>query len=78
VDDIIQIKEMIKKKRHTSPSLIAKIETSEAIENLDGILKEVNNILIDRGDLSSDIGLENLPAYQEGIIDSAGKAEKKI
>src|SRR5262249_27038509 len=45
--------------------IFAKIETASALENLDEIVKEVEVVNVDRGDLSSDIGLLNLPQAQD-------------
>lgn len=58
--------------------LIAKVETKSAANNLGHILSEVDNILIDRGDLSSDVGIFELPAYQERIISAAQRAGKNV
>ena len=51
--------------------LIAKIETDEAYRNLDEILDVARHILVDRGDLSSAIGLEEIPIAQQVIIGRA-------
>lgn len=58
--------------------IIAKIETSSALENLTDIFKEVEYILIDRGDLSADIGLLEVPKCQEQIIKKALFFNKKV
>jgi pyruvate kinase len=51
--------------------IIAKVETKAAVANLDSILQAVQYILVDRGDLSTEIGLEKIPAYQKFIIERA-------
>ena len=55
---------------------IFKIETSEAIKNLSKIMKKGKNFLIDRGDLSKDVKIENIPLVQRKII-ALGKKQKK-
>lgn len=65
--DIIEAKKLI----HTDCTIISKVETKAAVENLLDIFEEVQYILIDRGDLSTEIGLEKVPAYQQYIIDKA-------
>ena len=55
-----------------------KIETGNAIKNLSSILKLCNNILIDRGDLSKDINLINVPVAQRKIQKLATKKQKKV
>ncbi len=77
-DDIRFAKEMVSKYNADECELISKVETSAAVENLDEILTEINAILIDRGDLSADIGIHNLACHQENIISAAKKAGKKI
>ena len=51
-----------------------KIETKNAIKNLDFFFKNARNFLIDRGDLSKDIGITNIPISQRKIF----KKSKKI
>jgi pyruvate kinase len=52
----------------TKVKVITKIETVEAIENLSYILKETDYIMIDRGDLSTGVGLENVVWHQNEIL----------
>jgi pyruvate kinase len=65
--DILEAKKLI----NNDIKIISKVETIAAVENLVDILKEVEYILIDRGDLSTEIGLEKVPSYQKYIIDKA-------
>lgn len=58
--------------------IISKIETLSAVKNLEKIFNEVEYILIDRGDLSTEIGLYKVPAYQKYIIDKAMFCNKKV
>ncbi len=51
--------------------IITKIETLDAVENINGILPVTGCILVDRGDLSADVGVEKIPRYQKFIIDKA-------
>ena len=51
--------------------IITKIETLDAVDNINEILPLTNYILIDRGDLSTDIGIEKIPRYQKYIISKA-------
>ena len=52
-------------------NLISKIESIRGVLNLDEILPLVNNILIDRGDLSREIAIEKIPFIQRRIISKA-------
>jgi len=77
-DDISDAEEKIKSFSGPAPRLITKVETRKAVENLDRILKKTDHILIDRGDLSSEVGLQDLPIYQEKIIESATSMGKRV
>lgn len=50
------------------PGIIAKIERTEAITNLEGIIQASDAIMIARGDLGVEIGDAELPAMQKKII----------
>lgn len=53
--------------------IIAKIEKPQAIENLDAILKEVDAIMIARGDLGVEFPPERVPPLQRQIIKACHK-----
>ena len=57
---------------------IFKIETENAMKNIDSILKAGDNFLIDRGDLSKEIQIENIPLAQRLILKKAKKFNKKV
>ena len=63
VDDIIKFNQLLKRENK-----IFKIETLSAVKNFNSILKKGNNFLIDRGDLSKDIKLENIPIVQRKLF----------
>ena len=56
--------------------LISKIETNNAIKNIKSISKKSNALLIDRGDLSRYIPIENIPVAQEQIVYFTKKMNK--
>lgn len=72
--DVIEAKKLIR----SDSIIISKIETVAAVDNLVDILNEVEHILIDRGDLSTEIGLVKVPSYQKYIIDKAVYYGKKV
>jgi pyruvate kinase len=49
------------------PLIVAKIETRAAVENLAGIIEASGAIMIARGDLGSELGIEELPHLQKRI-----------
>ena len=59
VSDIKKFNSILKKENK-----IFKIETKNAIKNFNKIVKFGKNYLIDRGDLSKEIKIENVPIVQ--------------
>ena len=61
--------------RH-KPALIAKIERSEAIPNLEAILRASDGIMVARGDLAVEVGNATVPALQKKMIRMAREMDK--
>lgn len=70
--DILQLKEILKRKKFFVP-VIAKIERAEALNHLDEILKEAEGVMVARGDLGVELSLEKVPVLQKQIIDKANE-----
>lgn len=56
------------KKYHLKAKVIAKIETKQAIDNLDEIIRLSDGIMVARGDLGIELPIEEVPYYQKVII----------
>ncbi|MCB1256113.1 MAG: pyruvate kinase [Microthrixaceae bacterium] len=50
------------------PLIVAKIETRAAVNNLSGIIEAAGAIMVARGDLGAELGIEELPHIQKQII----------
>ena len=74
VEDLQLAREYINKEIE----VIAKVETKSSIVNIQSILNNVEYILLDRGDLSTEIGIEKIPDYQKFIIDKTLFHNKRI
>jgi pyruvate kinase len=61
--------------RH-KPAMIAKIERSEAIPQLEAILKASDGIMVARGDLAVEVGNAAVPALQKRMIRMAREMDK--
>lgn len=75
--DIFDLKKEMKKYKVNS-KIIAKIETKKAIDNLDEILKEVDGVMVARGDMAVEISWEVVPYYQKMIIKKAREMGKFV
>ena len=71
--DILAIKNIVKDK---DIKVIAKIERNEALKNIDKITKASDGLLVARGDLGVEIGIEQLPAAQRFLIRKAISFDK--
>jgi pyruvate kinase len=60
------------------PQLIAKIERSEAIPALEGILKASDGIMVARGDLAIEVGNAAVPALQKRMIKMARAMDRVV
>lgn len=76
--DILAVKEILRECNATHIEIIAKIENSEGIENIDEIIAETNGIMIARGDMGVEIPNEEVPILQKMIIKKVSQAGKKV
>lgn len=58
--------------------VIAKIETVDAVENVDAIIEEADGIMVARGDLWAQVPMEQLPSIQERIVEKCLAAGKQV
>src|ERR1700710_2084328 len=63
--------------RH-KPAMIAKIERTEAIPNLESILRASDGIMVARGDLAVEVGNASVPALQKRMIRMAREMDKVV
>ncbi|KAG0418749.1 Pyruvate kinase [Dictyocoela roeselum] len=73
--DVVAIKNIFKKKK---PLLYAKIESEEAVANLQEIINVSDGIMIARGDLGIAVGFENLFSVQAKILGTCKKMKKPV
>ena len=74
----VELARKLLKEAGNDGGIIAKIERSEALENIDEIIESANAIMIARGDLGVEIGDAQLPAVQKNLIKKARKKDKVV
>jgi pyruvate kinase len=76
--DVKQLQKLIEKHSEHKIPIIAKIEKPEAIENMNGIIKVADGIMVARGDLGLEIPAEEVPLKQKLLVKRAKQARKPI
>lgn len=66
--DVIDVKKLIIENGHQEIQVIAKIENSEGVKNINQILKVADGIMIARGDLGVEVPAEDVPLIQKELI----------
>jgi len=74
INDLKKIIQAAKK----DTKIIAKIERSEAVENLSEIIKTADGLMVARGDLAMEIGPERVPIIQKSMIKMCNLAGKPV
>jgi pyruvate kinase len=75
--DIREIKAVIAAAGKNTP-VVAKIERAEALDELPGILREVDIVMVARGDLGVELPPEQVPILQKQMIEAANEAGKPV
>jgi pyruvate kinase len=75
--DIKRVKNLLKRKNSDMP-VIAKIETRQALDNIDDIINISDGVMIARGDLGVEVPTEEVPLLQKRIIDSCNRQLKPV
>ena len=58
--------------------IIAKIEKGEAVDDIDGILKETDAVMVARGDLGVEVPAEDVPLLQKMIVRKCNEIGKPV
>jgi pyruvate kinase len=75
---ILEIKTFLKELKAPLIPIIAKIENSEGIKNIDEIISCADGVMIARGDLGVEILAEEVPYLQKTIIAKCNEAYKPV
>lgn len=77
-EDIMAVKELCKEFGKPNMPIVSKVETQYAMDNLEEIVEASDYIMVARGDLGIETGLENLALYQQMMIDMCHKYGKGV
>ena len=77
-EDVIEIRELLAKYNRDDIRIIAKIESPEAVENIDEILEVSNAVMIARGDLGVEVELQEVPQIQKELVRKCNIAGKPV
>jgi pyruvate kinase len=77
-DDIRQVRSLCAEFGKPNMPIISKLETQYAMDNLDEIIDETDIVMVARGDLGVETGVENLPLYQQMMIDKCRAKGKRV
>jgi pyruvate kinase len=77
VADVLEAREVTRSHGSAVP-LIAKIETHDALTNIEEIVESVDGIMVARGDLGVAIPLATVPRLQKMLIEKANRAGKPV
>ncbi len=76
-EDVMELRGMMEKAKHEG-QIISKIETPEAVANIDKIIELSDGIMVARGDLAIEVPAETVPMIQKMIIKKCNMAGKPV
>ena len=76
-DDVRRAKHLIEAENGTA-AVIAKIERTEAVKNIDAVIEGSDGVMVARGDLAVEIGDAEVPLVQKDIIHRARSLDKPV
>ncbi|MGN0335317.1 MAG: pyruvate kinase [Lachnospiraceae bacterium] len=77
-EDIRELKKILTELGGEKLKIIAKIENSQGVENLDEILELADGVMIARGDMGVEVPLEEVPVIQKKIIKKVYSKGKQV
>ena len=78
MEDMRELKHILRELGGEKIKIIAKIENSQGVENLDEILSLADGVMVARGDMGVEIPLEEVPIIQKEIIKKVYGVGKQV
>ena len=77
-EDVLAIRRIMQERDNHSIRIIAKIENTEGVQNLEEIMHAADGIMVARGDMGVEIPLEEVPGLQKHIIQACVMTGKPV
>ena len=77
-EDVLEAREIAKQCNREDIKLIAKIESTTGVENLDSIIDVADGIMVARGDLGVEVPMQQLPKYQKLMVERCREKGKFV
>ena len=77
-EDVLEIRKVLDEYGGLEVEIIAKIENSQSLENIDEILEAADGVMVARGDLAVEIPFDEVPIWQKEIISKSNKMGKPV
>lgn len=77
-DDVNAVRDICIRKNRPDMQIISKIENQEGVDNLDEIIELSDGIMVARGDLGTEIAMEEVPIVQKDICEKCNQAGKPV
>ena len=74
--DVVDVKEILKRCGREDIMIIAKIENMQGINNVEEILEVADGLMVARGDMGVEVDFDMLPAIQKDMISKCYRKEK--
>lgn len=75
-EDVIRLRKILDDNNFQHVGIVSKIENTESLENLEGIIKHSDGVMVARGDLGVEIQFGEVPVWQKKILKMANDMGK--
>ena len=75
-EDVLTVNDLLIDMNNNHMGIIAKIETADAVEDIDNIIRVSDGVMVARGDLGVEVPLEKIPSIQKMILSKCHAAGK--
>jgi len=76
-EDVDDLRERLKH-ANWGARIIPKIETQDALDNIDAIIEKSDGLMVARGDLAAEIGFQKVPLVQKELIRKCNEQDKFV